>query len=132
MRLVKCVADDGEDFAKLTAVVSVGEPIGDSLRERLLGRLAQSVVAIWHDPRLGVLAYSDLTGPGWRVAGETQFVEVIGANGRRCPALERGHVAVTPLYINGTPAIRFMPGCQARSIMADDGRLRLTELAVDP
>ena len=131
-RLVDFLADTREDFAKLPVAVSVGAPIADSLRERLLDRVAQSVIAIWHDPRLGIIAYSDPRGVDWRVAGETQFVEVIGADGRRCPAFEPGRVAVTPLYLNGTPAIRFLPGCRARSFIAGDGRLRLTELAVAP
>ncbi len=131
-RLVDFLADTREDFAKLAAVVSVGTPVAELLRERLLDRVAESVVSIWQDPRLGILAFSDPTGVAWRVAGETQFVEVIGADGRHCPAFARGSVAVTPLYINGAPAIRFLPGCQARSIIADDGRLRLAELAVAP
>jgi hypothetical protein len=126
--LVDFIAESSEDFPKLAAVVSIGVPIEDSLCSRLLEHLAQSVVAIWYDPRLGILAYGDPTGIGWRIANATQFVEMIDAEGRRCPPSDVGRIAVTPLYNYWTPAVRFMPGYQARSAVAKDGRQMLTGL----
>jgi hypothetical protein len=127
--LLDAIADTGGDFPKLAAVVSVGAPISDSLCHQLLDRIARAVAAIWHDSRLGIIAFGDPSGVGWRIANETQFIEIVEANGRRTLPWETGCVAVTPLYNYWTPAIRFTPGWRARSSIGPDGRQRLTELA---
>jgi hypothetical protein len=126
--LLEAIAGGGADFPTFAAVISVGAPITDSLRRGLLDHVARALVAIWHDPRLGIIAFGDPSGVGWRIANETQFVEVVGSNGRRSPPSQPGCVAVTPLYNFLTPAIRFTPGAQAQSTVGQDGRQRLTEL----
>jgi len=127
--LLDVIGDTGGEFPKLAAVVSVGAPISDSLRQALLDRGACAVAAIWHDPRLGIIAFGDPSGVGWRIANETQFIEIVDANGRRTLPWEMGGVAVTSLYNYWTPAIRFTPGWRARPAIGPDGRQRLTELA---
>jgi hypothetical protein len=119
----------GAAFPTFAAVIAVGMPIADSLRRRLEEDVAPSVVAIWHDPRLGIIAFGDPSGFGWRVSSGTQFVEIVGADGRPCPLWTRGCIAVTPFYNYATPAIRFTPGMSAMSTAAMDGRQRLIDLA---
>jgi hypothetical protein len=127
--LLDAIAATGGDFPKLAAVVSIGAPMSDSLRHKLLDRIAPVVAAIWQDPRLGIIAFGDPSGVGWLLANETQFIEIVEANGRRTLPWETGCVAVTPLYNYWTPAIRFTPGWRARPAIGPDGRQRLTELA---
>jgi hypothetical protein len=127
--LLDAIVASGTDFPKFAAVVSVGMPIADSLRQALLDRVACAVAAIWHDPRLGIIAFGDPSGVGWQIARETQFIEIVDANGRRTLPWEIGCVAVTPLYNYWTPAIRFTPGWRARPSIGPEGRQRLTELA---
>jgi hypothetical protein len=126
--LLGAIIASGADVPKFAAIISVGMPIADSLHRALLDRIGCAVVAIWHDSRLGIIAFSDRSGAGWRIANETQFVEVVAMNGRQTLPWEIGCVAVTPLNNCWTPAIRFVPGWRARPTGHDD-RPRLTDLA---
>lgn len=98
---------------KLSAVVAIGEPCDDSVYRQLATQLAAPVVAIWHDPRLGLIAFRGSGDHGWRTSSATHYVEVIDDNGRACAVGEFGQVAVTPFYSYTAPAVRFLPGRQA-------------------
>jgi hypothetical protein len=119
----------GGPLPKFIGIIAMGEPLDETLHASLADRFAAKVAAIWYDPRLGVVAFSDSPGNGWRLAVGTQFVEVIDENGRLCAPTLPGRIAVTTLYAYATPAIRFLPGQGGTWAIGADGRLRLGSIS---
>ncbi len=70
-------------------------------------------------PAIGPVAVSAPDGDGYIATSGAMVAEVVGGDGRRLAAGERGELVVTPLYEYATPLIRYATGIPA---VADDRR----------
>jgi hypothetical protein len=128
--LVDHILQSGHTEPIVEACIAVGRPLDDCLRAKLRA-ISERVISIWHDPRVGILAYDDFKGSGWRISSATQFLEIITPDGRACEPEQVGDIAVTSFYNYTTPTIRFVPGDRAKIVASASGHLCIEPIPGD-
>ena len=99
---------------RLRQVRTVGEVVGDTLRQQTRSLLGVPLIDMYTCQELGYMALQCPDGPHYHVQSEHVYLEVLKNDGTPCQQGETGQVVVTNLHNFAMPLIRYAIGDYAR------------------
>lgn len=100
----------GEGLRELRQVRTIGETLGDALRERCRRVLQVGIADLYSTQEVGVIAIECPSAGGYHVMAEGVVLELLREDGSPCASGEVGRVVVTDLHNFATPLIRYELG----------------------
>lgn len=108
-RIIGHLRRENTRLESVLAVLSVGEPVTDELRQGCRTWLNAEIIDMYSSAECGVVA-TECSAGALHVQSEICLVEVLRPDGTPCRHGEAGDLVVTPFYNFAAPLIRYRTG----------------------
>jgi phenylacetate-CoA ligase len=108
--LARHLAQHGGERPQIKAVISVGEPLGDHVRDAVLEHFGCPMIDIYSSAECGILACECHDSGMLHLQSELAYFEILDSEDHPAAPGSWGRLVVTPLYNFAMPLVRYETG----------------------